>query len=190
MAYTQLFGRDDQLVVKNPTNREFILGWDGRRYRIEAGAIKSMPGYMAEHFVKEMTNLLMQKESRSDAMMSETERTPYYQRIIISHTRMTAVGDAKDAGDIIDLPDAPQAQPAANKPEGGLRPAAKTAPKANAKDAKKKDELKDAPDDLADDAPLDLDDLPKDEDLYPDPKADKKKPGEDSDPDADAFPGA
>lgn len=146
VSYAQLFGRDDQVTVKNPLNRDYIFQWDGRKYLLRASTEQPMAGWMAEHYVKEMTNLLMQQNGEQDSLMRESARQPYYKMLVVSHSRMVSVDSKDPDGDITVLGE----EAVSGAPKKGLK-------------------LADASDDLVD-KELDIDALPKDEDLYPAPK--------------------
>lgn len=152
MPYAQLFGRDDQVVVKNPLNRDYIFRWDSKQYLLRANAKQPMAGWMAEHYIKEMTNLLMQQNGKSEQMMMEKYRQPYYDMLVISHSQMASIDSEDNDGDIVILGE-------------------ETTPTANTATPKKKKGVKlaHAEDDIID-SELNIDDLPKDEDLYPAPK--------------------
>jgi len=153
VPYVQLFGRDDQVTVVNPLNKDYIFQWDGKRYLLRASSKQAMPGWMAEHYVKEMTNKLMQDEGLQNVLMVESKRQPYYDKLVISHSKMATIDSAGDAGDITVLGEDTPLSPN-GAPKGGLKVADK--------------------DDPLIDEELNLDELPKDEDLYPDPKKSKK----------------
>ena len=157
MSYVQLFGRDDQVVVVNPLNTPYIFMWDGKRYRLAPNVEQPMPGWMADHYVKEMVNLLMSNDERQKELTNEASRKSYYDKIIRSHTKMTSIDDPASSDEIIEL--------------GGQ----KTIAQAKGKVLKVAD-----PDDSPIDKELELDTLPRDEDLFPDPKKQKgakSKPG-------------
>lgn len=163
MARAQLFGRDDQVQIKNPTNQDFIFSWDGKRYKVGAGKETICAGYMAEQYVHKIVDLMMQMDSKGDQIMVETVREPYYRKVVMKVHKMQSMDDGGVEGDVVDLGD--------TAPITSTNPKVKEAVAA-AKPEKGKKKLKELPD-PAFDKELDLDDLPDDKELYPEPAKDE-----------------
>ncbi len=163
MARAQLFGRDDQVQIKNPTNKDFIFAWDGKRYKVGAGKETICAGYMAEQYVHKIVDLMMQMEEKGDQIMVEPNRLPYYKRVIMKVHKMQSLDDSGAAdGDIVDLGAStmPSSNPVVKQVVGDAKP------------DKAKKKLKELPDPAIDEE-LNLDDLPDDKDLFPEPEKDE-----------------
>lgn len=156
-----LFGRDDQVTVKNPTNKDFLFSWNSKQYKVLAGKVARIPGYMAEHYVKELTNEMIQRqgEKAEKHLMDENYRKPYYDRIVVEVIKLTSLenGDA-ETGDVTTLGETFIADSEAKE----IAKAAGTQARSNGRFAKK--DKGDTGEDLtpAIEEPLSDDDLPED----------------------------
>lgn len=123
MAILQLFGTTDQVTVRNPTNKDFVFSWDKKNIGVRAGGTRTLPGYLAEQYVKDFTNLMMQQDGKRENILMDTARRPYYDKLVVSVDHLDiadaeADGDA-DFGDKVAAPTSPlaaaEAAKAANK---------------------------------------------------------------------------
>ena len=80
-----LYNRDDQVLVENPLDYDFEFGVEGARYIVRAGDQAQMLGYMANLFVKNVVNELMQKDKKLVHLNNPAERQKYVDRIVKNH---------------------------------------------------------------------------------------------------------
>lgn len=129
MALLQLFGTTDQVTVRNYTNQDFSFSWNGKSYGVRAKGTRTFPGYLAEQYVKELVDRLMQQDGKKEQTLLDGARRPYYDKLVINVDRLDSADNQEegnvDFGDSGPVPASPLAASEAlraNKPGSGKKP--------------------------------------------------------------------
>lgn len=94
-----LFNRDDQILVWNPFSDDFDFRVEGQPYIVRAGDKAEMPGYMANMFVKNVVDEMMQKDKKLPQLTNETERQKYVDKVVINVRKALAPVKPDETGE-------------------------------------------------------------------------------------------
>ena len=141
-----LFGVDSTVTLTNPTKEDFLWTYNGRPYKLPAGATRMFQGYVADLGVKHFVDKLIlddeEENPGAEKMANDpVRRAKYAERIVISEEK--SYEDEDNVGVEVEV-------------DEGVDP----------KDLKEED--------ITEENAINIDDLPDDAELYPEPK---KKPG-------------
>jgi hypothetical protein len=153
-----IFNRSDIVRVKNIDNEDFNYRFEGKDYLVKKDETLLMPGSMANHFVYHFVNYLMIKENKILQMREVISRKPYIDKIFLGIEKSAALIEKVETQEEKTEREFNEM----NEPEEDL-----TAEPMTEEEAEKV--------------------MPKDEELYPDPKKIAKE--EDEEKTEPEFPG-